>query len=405
MQYTIFLTQKCNLACDYCYVAKTSERMPVSTADQIIEFAFRHTPLSENINIGFFGGEPLLEFSLLEQITHRIETHTGFDPCRVKLGVATNGTLLTPQIIHYLKRHDVALTISCDGPPEVHDRFRHFPNGNGTSMQVERAIRMTLEILGEAPVNAVYRPETLDKLPETVDYFSSLGVRQIYLNPDFSARWADKDLCKVGSILESIGERYMQFYREGRPHFISSIDGKIAVLLRGGYQPIERCRMGIGEFAFTPSGNVLPCERLAAQDPREHAIASTSDLIKIGPLRNHFSSGPPINTPCLSCGVQDYCMNWCGCSNYSTSGFYNRVSPFLCASERAAIEVAFHVFHKLESELGPTFFDHLGGRALVRGVPNLQGESGFTQGADVSRLDRAPVKPTHNHVPRRKYYV
>jgi hypothetical protein len=57
------------------------------------------------------------------------------------------------------------------------------------------------------------------------------------------------------------------------------------------------------------------------------------------------------------------------------SGHYNRVGPFLCASERASIELAFNIFRTLESELGPTFMDHLGGRARTRSISaHLGGE-------------------------------
>ena len=365
MKYTLFLTERCNLACDYCYVRKSDERMSLGLAEQIVDFAFRHTPLSEEVDIGFFGGEPLLEFPLLQKIVKRIEEHPAFDKCRAKLSVVTNGTLLYSEIVHYLKQHAVALNISCDGCPEVHDKFRHFPNGAGSSRLVERGIRTALEIFGCVPVNAVYRPETIHRLPETVDYLCSLGVRQLHLNPDFSAPWTERHADDVPGIYRSIAERYMKFYRDGRPHFISLIDCKIALILRGGYHPMERCRMGEGEFAFSSSGRIYPCERLAGTDPEKHSIGSTDGLINIGPLRDHFSPGPPVNTPCLSCGLQEYCMNWCGCSNYFMTGSYNRVGPFLCASERAAIELAFDVFRSLEAELGPTFIDHLGGRGAA----------------------------------------
>lgn len=367
-KYTLFLTRRCNLACEYCYVGKVDRAMPLEVADGIVDFAFRNTPPSEDVDLGFFGGEPLLEFRLLEAITRYVEGHSGHDAKRVKLSVVTNGTLLTPEIAGFLREHRVGITVSCDGPPAVHDRFRRFPGGRGSSAAVERGIRTALAVLERVPVNAVYRPETFADLPEVVDHLSSLGVRQIYLNPDFSAAWTEEEVERVPEIYRALADRYVRFYREGRPHFISLIDSKITVMLRGGYQPLERCRMGTGEFAFDPSGRVFPCERLVSSTPEEHAIGSVRGLVQLGPPRDHLAPGPPINRECAACGVRDYCVNWCGCSNYFMTGHYNRVGPFLCASERALLTVAAEVFGTLESELGPTFTEHLGGKGVARSV-------------------------------------
>jgi uncharacterized protein len=245
--------------------------------------------------------------------------------------------------------------------------------GNRTSDAVEKSIRIALSIMERIPVNAVYRPDTLKLLPETIDYFSSLGVRHIYLNPDYSARWTENDVAAIAPAFQAVGERYMNFYRSGQPHFISVIDSKITVMLRGGYQPLERCRMGTGEFAFAPSGEIFPCERLAASDPDRHAIGSIKGEFKIDPTLRHIAPGPSVNEPCTECGLQPYCVNWCGCSNYFMTGYYNRVSPFLCESEQTLIKLAAHIFATLESELGPTFMDHLGGNGLARSVWNLTG--------------------------------
>ena len=375
MKYTLFLTHRCNLACDYCYVSKSSDCMSLSVAQRVIDFAFQNTPPADDIEIGFFGGEPLLEFPLLRDVTRIVRSHPSFDPCRVNLSLTTNGTLLTPEIVEFLGEHEVLTTISCDGRPPVHDRFRRMPRGEGSSALVERGIRTAMQKLRHVPVNAVYRPETLAHLPGTIDYFSSLGVREIYLNPDFSATWTPAEVDSIPEVYGAVAARYMQFYRERRPHYISLIDSKITVLLRGGYQENERCHMGEREFAFTASGRVLPCERLASEDLDRHSIGTANGLIRIDPLRNHFAPGPPLNVPCLSCTLQEYCANWCGCSNYLMSGHYNRVGPFLCASERASIELAFNIFRTLESELGPTFMDHLGGRARTRSISaHLGGE-------------------------------
>jgi uncharacterized protein len=374
MKYTLFLTHRCNLKCDYCYVSKSSDCMPLNVARRIIEFTYQNTPPTDDIDIGFFGGEPLLEFPVLRTVTQMVRSHPSFDPCRVNLSLTTNGTLLTPEIIEFLAENDVLTTISCDGPPAVHDQFRRMPCGEGSSPLVERGIRTAMQTLRHVPVNAVYGPQTLAQLPATIDYFSSLGVREIYLNPDFSARWTPAEVDSIPDVYGEVAARYMRFYRERRPHYISLIDSKITVLLRGGYHDTERCHMGEREFAFTASGRVLPCERFASEDPERHSIGTANGLIRIDPLRNHFAPGPPINTPCLSCTLQPYCENWCGCANYFMSGHYNRVGPFLCASERASIQLAFDIFRTLESELGPTFMDHLGGRARTRSIAARLGD-------------------------------
>src|ERR1017187_1146382 len=117
MKYTLFLTHRCNLACDYCYVSKSSDCMSLSVAQRVIDFAFQNTPPADDIEIGFFGGEPLLEFPLLRDVTRIVRSHPSFDPCRVNLSLTTNGTLLTPEIVEFLGEHEVLTTISCDGRP------------------------------------------------------------------------------------------------------------------------------------------------------------------------------------------------------------------------------------------------------------------------------------------------
>jgi uncharacterized protein len=339
--------------------------MSLDVAHRISDFAFQNTPQSENIDFGFFGGEPLLEFPTIQEIVRYIETHSKYDSSRVKLSVVTNGTLLTEAILRFVQAHEIALTISCDGPAAIHDKYRHFAGGGGTSAFVENGIRLALKILGRVPVNAVYRPDNVRQLPEVIDYFSSLGVRQIYLNPDLSARWDEEVVSEIPRIFAKVAGQYVNFYRQGQPHFISLIDGKITVMLRGGYQPTERCRMGTGEMAFTPTGDVFPCERLVDADRERHVIGTVDPLVQIGPLRDHFAPREAINTPCMTCGISDYCVTWCGCSNYFMTGYYNRVNPFLCVSERTAIELAVSVFSQLESELGPVFADHMGGKGLA----------------------------------------
>jgi uncharacterized protein len=120
--------------------------------------------------------------------------------------------------------------------------------------------------------------------------------------------------------------------------------------------------MGKGEFAFTPDGNIFSCERLIGfGTDNEHCIGNVKEGLNLKRLPCYEDTNKCINAECQSCGLKDYCMNWCGCSNYFSTGNYSRVGPFLCASEKTAIKTAFYVFQTLEEKLGSVFSDHLTG--------------------------------------------
>ena len=364
MKYTLAITQKCNLACHYCYIGQTDSVMPLATAKKIVEFIFNNSPKNEEINIGFFGGEPLLEINLVREITDIIQKHECFDDDKVSLMLVTNGTIFSKEIKEFLIEKNVGLGISCDGPPFIQDAFRLFPDGSRSSGIVERNIKKALKVFPFIPVNAVYSPENVKFLPDVVDYLSSLGFINIYINPNISGRWTKKEADMLPQIYGAIGKKYLDFLLQGKPRHISLIDNKIVVILRGGYKPLERCRMGKGEFAFTPSGNIYPCERLIGSDNgQSHCIGNIHDepILK----KNCFKTSNLVtNTECQSCGLRQYCMNWCGCTNYFSTGNYNLVGPFICASEKAAINSAFQVI-KNAGDKGLNFSEHLSATPLM----------------------------------------
>ncbi len=314
------------------------------------------------MEIGFFGGEPLLDFPLLQDITDLIENHPLYDAARVTLSLTTNGTIFSDSIATFLRAHAFKVCVSCDGPPHVQNLFRRTSEGKDTAAMVERTLLAAREALSIVLVNAVFHPKTFRYLPETLDYLSGLGLRHIFLNPDYSAAWTRSDAEELPTLYRAVADRYKAWYLNRVPHFVSLIDTKIAVLIRGGYHPMERCQMGTGELAITPDGGVYPCERLieSGTDGRCR-IGSIEHGLDMSRLACRRAPGGQINLECSECSLKDFCMNWCGCSNAFMTGYYNRVGPFLCASERAAIQTALDVFSTLESMLGPTFLHHFAG--------------------------------------------
>lgn len=364
MKHTLFLTQCCNFSCHYCYIHKKSAVISLGLAEKIIDFIFKITPQGEAINLAFFGGEPLLEFELLKKITEKVIQHKLYDNYKVSLSIVSNGTIFSKDIEKFFDKYSIGLCISCDGPPSVQDRFRKFKNGEGSSKTVEKNLRQALQWFPLLPVNAVYSAETFRQLPETIDYLCGLGVRNIHLNPNISSNWTVQDGEELGKIYAQIAQKYLDFYIQEEPRYISLIDSKIAVLLRGGYQSGEKCHMGNGEFAYAPSGNIYPCERLVGGDDGGlHCLGNVQDGF-IRPVKCSGQVGIVQNVSCQSCTLNSFCMNWCGCTNYFATGEYNRVNHFICASEKAAIRAALWVIEKT-GEMGINFSEHLAGTPLM----------------------------------------
>jgi uncharacterized protein len=338
--------------------------MSTDTAARIIGWIFESASGGDGVDIGFFGGEPLLEFDLLRDVVDLIERHPRFDRSSVTLSVVTNGTVFTDDIADYLLQHGIVLCLSCDGPPAVQDRFRKYRNGRGSSPAVLKTLDAALERLPLVLVNAVYRPETLEHLPATVEFLSARGVRQIYLNPDVTAPWRPEDAAKLPAIFGELGRWYVAAHLRNDPHFLSLIDSKITVILRGGYQAGERCQMGNREVAFSAEGRIYPCERLIG-DGRggRHCIGSILDgYTPSAAPAFRTEAAAAAQSHCANCGLKDYCMNWCGCSNFLSTGRYDGMSPFLCAAERAAIATAAQAYQCLDPVRPGIFSDHLAGK-------------------------------------------
>lgn len=131
------ITQRCNFRCKYCAYSGTynnrlhaSKDMSLETAYKSIDFLIRHSSDSDELDIGFYGGEPLLKTELIKQcIIYAINKTEGK---KVTFSITTNGSCLDDEIGDFFAAHDVDLLVSLDGPENVQDRSRRFATGEGT---------------------------------------------------------------------------------------------------------------------------------------------------------------------------------------------------------------------------------------------------------------------------------
>ena len=137
-QMTLQVTKQCNLRCEYCAYSgqygrnrtHSNERMSFETAKKAIDFYIEHTRELSEIILGFYGGEPVLELSMIKECVDYISNKV--EGKKIKFTVTTNGTLLSDSTVDFLVENDFLLNISLDGSRIEHDRNRRFQNGSGS---------------------------------------------------------------------------------------------------------------------------------------------------------------------------------------------------------------------------------------------------------------------------------
>jgi uncharacterized protein len=357
MQITLFLNHRCNLRCTYCYTGKKMNRpMPLSIARKAIDLGISEAERGYLL-ISFFGGEPMLELSLMEKICE-LALEAGREAGkRIFLAVATNGTILDDRRLALLKRHSFQVQVSLDGCPPAQDATRRYRNGRSSHGKVATNLRRLLDEGLSPRVVAVIDPKNVRFLGESFEHLFKLGVRKIQFAPNFSGEWTDEACAELETALRDLGDRFMACFRRGEDVRLDPLNGKIVTHLNQGYKEKNLCQFGKREIAISPRGRIYPCDRLVAEDEDEAVCIGDLDR-GIDPERRDALIQTK-NTPddeCLACELRPRCMHWCGCVNYETTRSVGRVSPIICWFERCLISEGDRAANLLFSENNPTFF-------------------------------------------------
>lgn len=142
---TLQVTQNCNLACRYCAYANpiegkqrkhSNKEMSLDIAKRSVEFLFKHSKNLDVVNVGFYGGEPLLKFDLIKEIMNYAKLKARLYNKKISFSITTNATLINEEIIEFLSQFDVHVMISIDGPQKIHDKNRILRGKDGGSFNV-----------------------------------------------------------------------------------------------------------------------------------------------------------------------------------------------------------------------------------------------------------------------------
>ena len=328
---SLMMTHACNLRCDYCYGGEKSNRgMSAETGRAAIERAVRSIAPGGIFELGFFGGEPLLN---AERIAALIDYAIERCRCRNldwKLQLTTNGTITTGAAWKILTMPEMQVHVSHDGLPEIHDRHRRDAGGRGTSAAVLATIDRLSAVRDDVGVAMVVRPDSIDSLSAGIRFLRAQGVRHILPSLDLWTAWNRDDAAR----LEKELARAADVWREGLPDCsIGWFDEKAGVLAGWQKDLTARCRFGDGELAVAPSGNLYPCERLIGEDAPDNPLRMPGNALEgedfqplPAPGRSEEACGP--------CNIRGQCNTTCRCANYVRTGDIRRPDGLLCLLDR-----------------------------------------------------------------------
>lgn len=174
---TVMVTRQCNFACQYCYENKCSDRMERSLATNLVKFLQREIPTKKRLHINWFGGEPLLCFDLIKEVSESIINICRESKCYYSASLTTNGYLLTKDVSRELDQLNFnVVQVTLDGPPDIHDKRRPLLSGGGTFDQILKNLK-EFDSRAACLIRINVDKSNADRGGEIFDHLSDLRTR------------------------------------------------------------------------------------------------------------------------------------------------------------------------------------------------------------------------------------
>lgn len=358
---TLCLTHDCTLRCRYCYAGrKYAHAMSQDTAHRGMELGLDEAArIGCGLDVSFFGGEPLLEWNLLQFCHEYLSRRAEEVNIPVRYGITTNGTLLTQDKLEWMAERDFLIGLSLDGSPAMHDTNRRFADGRGSHAAVMQALeRINAFPKLRSKVICVVNPDNHHYLRAGVRWLHEHYRGNIGLNFDYWSEWTDAQFESLTRELEGMVSDITDSYRIGQPMRVEAIDGKIRSHLYAGKEFCNHCRIGEQEIAVSVDGKLFPCSRMVGVgDEPEITFGDVRSGIDRAKQHYYIATRGNATPECRICALRRRCTNTCGCTNYAGTGTINHVSPFLCNLQQTLIRLADELAETLYQEKKSVFMD------------------------------------------------
>lgn len=349
------VAQSCNLRCLYCYAGDGSygsskQFMDDSTAFKIIDFFVDKLKSGNNFHIHFFGGEPLLNFRLIEKVVDYAKEKGKAKKIAFRYSVVTNGTLFENKIVRFLKDNRFGVTVSIDGPLKFHDRYRIYTDGEGSFKDVIRGLDLIRSSGGIK--NLACRVTVCDNdldFVKTFRWLKGKGFEKIHFTPK-SGQGTDWEVMLFG-----LGKIFRLALKDlkRKPSNLGSFSNFTYLLERlyNSEKACYPCGAGRSYVGIDVNGSFYLC----------HRFTNRSEF-KMGSVNEELNRRVKIlsvdeDSICCNCWARYLCGGGCHWENFIKTGCVNRQDKDFCRFSKNLINwaIILYIKSKRRKILGKVF--------------------------------------------------
>lgn len=345
----LHVSHACNLSCSYCFAGEgrycgEASLMNPEVGKRAIDFLIENSGKRKNLEVDFFGGEPLLNWDVVKQIVAYAREKEKSHDKNFRFTLTTNGVLIDDDVIDFSNREMTNVVLSLDGRKEVHDRLRKTPDGKGSyDVIVPKFKQFVLKRGGKGYyIRGTFTRHNRD-FTNDILHMADLGFSELSMEPVVSKKddpyaLAEKDLLELFLQYERLALEMLKRKKEGRGftfyHYMLDLSGGPCI-----YKRLTGCGSGTEYLAVTPEGTLYPCHQFVG-DPA-FMMGDVWNGVTDTRQRDAFSRCNAYSRPeCRECWARLYCSGGCAANAYHATGSIGGVYEFGCSLFKKRIECA-----------------------------------------------------------------
>ena len=345
----LHVAHTCNLNCEYCFASQGKYHgdralMSFEVGKRALDFLIEHSGTRHNLEVDFFGGEPLMNWDVVKQLVAYAREQEKIHNKNFRFTLTTNGMLIDDEVIEFSNKEMSNVVLSLDGRKEVHDRLRKDYQGRGSYDIILPKFKEFVERRGNKSyyMRGTFTHANTD-FTNDIFHMADMGFTELSMEPVVCAptdanALTEEDLPVLFEQYEILAKEMIKRKKEGRPftfyHYMLDLKHGPCI-----YKRISGCGSGTEYVAVTPTGDIYPCHQFVGDE--KYLLGNIYDGITNTAVQDEFKlCNAYARKECDDCWAKLYCSGGCAANSYHASGKITGIYEYGCELFKKRIECA-----------------------------------------------------------------